>query len=70
MNKEPPPPMVIVPPLFDFPPLAARTRFNFKFSLLAINFRSTLKYSCVEAMQDVGVVLQYFVWEASFEVSF
>ncbi|CAB4275209.1 unnamed protein product [Prunus armeniaca] len=26
MNKEPPPPMVLVPPLFDFPPLAARTR--------------------------------------------
>ncbi|KAE8022797.1 hypothetical protein FH972_008567 [Carpinus fangiana] len=24
MNKEPPPPMVLVPPLFDFPPLAAR----------------------------------------------
>lgn len=26
MNKEPPPPVVLVPPLFDFPPLAARTR--------------------------------------------
>lgn len=26
--KEPPPPMVLVPPLFDFPPLAARTRFT------------------------------------------
>lgn len=25
-DKEPPPPMVLVPPLFDFPPLAARTR--------------------------------------------
>ncbi|KAK8933596.1 hypothetical protein KSP39_PZI015544 [Platanthera zijinensis] len=25
-NKEPPPPMVLVPPIFDFPPLAARTR--------------------------------------------
>ncbi|KAJ7970843.1 Beta-galactosidase [Quillaja saponaria] len=25
-NKEPPPPVVLVPPLFDFPPLAARTR--------------------------------------------
>ncbi|KAK1281011.1 hypothetical protein QJS04_geneDACA002842 [Acorus gramineus] len=26
LNKEPPPPMVLVPPLFDFPPLSARTR--------------------------------------------
>lgn len=26
LNNEPPPPMVLVPPLFDFPPLAARTR--------------------------------------------
>ncbi|XP_077253668.1 beta-galactosidase [Tasmannia lanceolata] len=26
LNKEPPPPMVLVPPLFDYPPLAARTR--------------------------------------------
>ncbi|ONK68401.1 uncharacterized protein A4U43_C05F11130 [Asparagus officinalis] len=26
MNKEPPSPMVLVPPIFDFPPLAARTR--------------------------------------------
>ncbi|XP_027101843.2 uncharacterized protein LOC113751055 [Coffea eugenioides] len=25
-TKEPPPPLVLVPPLFDFPPLAARTR--------------------------------------------
>ncbi|KAH0463797.1 hypothetical protein IEQ34_006583 [Dendrobium chrysotoxum] len=25
-NKEPPPPMVLVPPIFDFPPLTARTR--------------------------------------------
>ena len=29
MNKEPPPPMVLVPPLFDYPPLAARTRYVF-----------------------------------------
>ncbi|KAI3976269.1 hypothetical protein MKX01_021811 [Papaver californicum] len=26
LHKEPPPPMVLVPPLFDFPPLAARIR--------------------------------------------
>jgi hypothetical protein len=26
-KAEPPPPMVLVPPLFDYPPLAARTRF-------------------------------------------
>ncbi|KAJ8774898.1 hypothetical protein K2173_019902 [Erythroxylum novogranatense] len=26
LDKEPPPPMVLVPPLFDFPPLAARNR--------------------------------------------
>ncbi|KAM1357826.1 hypothetical protein ACFX1Q_044864 [Malus domestica] len=26
LDKEPPPPMVLVPPLFDYPPLAARTR--------------------------------------------
>ncbi|OVA07589.1 hypothetical protein BVC80_8965g19 [Macleaya cordata] len=26
LNKEPPPPMVLVPPLFDFPPLPARIR--------------------------------------------
>ncbi|XP_029121416.1 uncharacterized protein [Elaeis guineensis] len=26
INKEPPPPMVLVPPMFDFPPLAARIR--------------------------------------------
>ncbi|XP_078431671.1 beta-galactosidase isoform X4 [Wolffia australiana] len=26
LNKEPPPPLVLVPPIFDFPPLAARTR--------------------------------------------
>ncbi|WOK91552.1 hypothetical protein Cni_G00243 [Canna indica] len=25
-SKEPPPPMVLVPPIFDFPPIAARTR--------------------------------------------
>ncbi|KAL0431660.1 UNVERIFIED_CONTAM: hypothetical protein Sradi_0792000 [Sesamum radiatum] len=38
---EPPPPMVLVPPLFDFPPLAARTRmlessYNFLFGKLAL----------------------------------
>nr|CAB3460653.1 unnamed protein product [Digitaria exilis] len=27
-KAEPPPPMVLVPPLFDYPPLAARTRFS------------------------------------------
>ncbi|KAM1112009.1 hypothetical protein EV2_046037 [Malus domestica] len=26
LDKEPPPPMLLVPPLFDYPPLAARTR--------------------------------------------
>ncbi|XP_011047315.1 PREDICTED: uncharacterized protein LOC105141704 [Populus euphratica] len=41
MNKEPPPPMVLVPPLFDFPPLAARTRmlessYNILFGKLAL----------------------------------
>ncbi|GMN42508.1 hypothetical protein TIFTF001_011714 [Ficus carica] len=40
-NKEPPPPMVLVPPLFDFPPLAARSRmlessYNFLFGKLAL----------------------------------
>ncbi|MFS8011271.1 hypothetical protein Hanom_Chr14g01306991 [Helianthus anomalus] len=40
-NKEPPPPMVLVPPLFDFPPLAARTRmlespYNLLFGKLAL----------------------------------
>lgn len=39
--KEPPPPMVLVPPLFDFPPLAARTRmlessYNLLFGKLAL----------------------------------
>ncbi|KAB1209175.1 hypothetical protein CJ030_MR6G015601 [Morella rubra] len=41
INKEPPPPMVLVPPLFDFPPLAARTRmlessYNVLFGKLAM----------------------------------
>ncbi|KAF5479591.1 hypothetical protein F2P56_000400 [Juglans regia] len=41
VNKEPPPPMVLVPPLFDFPPLAARTRmlessYNLLFGKLAL----------------------------------
>ncbi|KAK9272657.1 hypothetical protein L1049_003033 [Liquidambar formosana] len=41
MNKEPPPPMVLVPPLFDFPPLAARTRmlessYNLLFGKLSL----------------------------------
>ncbi|THG12093.1 hypothetical protein TEA_027185 [Camellia sinensis var. sinensis] len=40
-NKEPPPPMVLVPPLFDFPPLAARTRmlessYNLLFGKLSL----------------------------------
>ncbi|KAF4381555.1 hypothetical protein F8388_021183 [Cannabis sativa] len=40
-DKEPPPPMVLVPPLFDFPPLAARTRmvessYNLLFGKLAL----------------------------------
>ncbi|XWS40746.1 hypothetical protein CRYUN_Cryun17cG0021900 [Craigia yunnanensis] len=40
-NKEPPPPVVLVPPLFDFPPLAARTRmlessYNMLFGKLAL----------------------------------
>ncbi|KAH7845440.1 hypothetical protein Vadar_001995 [Vaccinium darrowii] len=40
-TKEPPPPMVVVPPLFDFPPLAARTRmlessYNLLFGKLAL----------------------------------
>lgn len=40
-SKEPPPPMVLVPPLFDFPPLAARTRmlessYNLLFGKLAL----------------------------------
>ncbi|XP_065877590.1 uncharacterized protein [Euphorbia lathyris] len=40
-NKEPPPPVVLVPPLFDFPPLAARTRmldssYNLLFGKLAL----------------------------------
>lgn len=30
--KEPPPPVVLVPPLFDFPPLSARTRYILFFS--------------------------------------
>ncbi|PSS35220.1 Glycerol-3-phosphate acyltransferase [Actinidia chinensis var. chinensis] len=39
--NEPPPPMVLVPPLFDFPPLAARTRalessYNVLFGKLAL----------------------------------
>ncbi|WOG93383.1 hypothetical protein DCAR_0312667 [Daucus carota subsp. sativus] len=41
MAKEPPPPVVLVPPLFDFPPLAARTRvlessYNLLFGKLAL----------------------------------
>ncbi|KAA0037524.1 Beta-galactosidase 9 isoform 1 [Cucumis melo var. makuwa] len=41
LNKEPPPPMVLVPPLFDYPPLAARTRmlessYNLLFGKLAL----------------------------------
>ncbi|KAK3033589.1 hypothetical protein RJ639_032437, partial [Escallonia herrerae] len=41
VTKEPPPPMVLVPPLFDFPPLAARTRmlessYNLLFGKLAL----------------------------------
>ncbi|GAB2284208.1 hypothetical protein Dimus_018674 [Dionaea muscipula] len=40
-SKEPPPPLVLVPPLFDFPPLAARTRmlessYNLLFGKLAL----------------------------------
>lgn len=40
-SKEPPPPMVLVPPLFDFPPLGARTRmlessYNMLFGKLAL----------------------------------
>ncbi|KAI8541481.1 hypothetical protein RHMOL_Rhmol08G0064400 [Rhododendron molle] len=40
-HAEPPPPMVLVPPLFDFPPLAARTRmlessYNLLFGKLAL----------------------------------
>ncbi|GKV07704.1 hypothetical protein SLEP1_g19442 [Rubroshorea leprosula] len=40
-DKEPPPPVVLVPPLFDFPPLAARTRmlesaYNLLFGKLAL----------------------------------
>ncbi|KAF7134609.1 hypothetical protein RHSIM_Rhsim08G0054100 [Rhododendron simsii] len=40
-HSEPPPPMVLVPPLFDFPPLAARTRmlessYNLLFGKLAL----------------------------------
>ncbi|XVF14104.1 hypothetical protein REPUB_Repub09cG0028600 [Reevesia pubescens] len=40
-NKEPPPPVVLVPPLFDFPPIAARTRmlessYNMLFGKLAL----------------------------------
>ncbi|GJM89836.1 hypothetical protein PR202_ga06058 [Eleusine coracana subsp. coracana] len=27
-KPEPPPPMVLVPPLFDYPPIAARTRMS------------------------------------------
>jgi hypothetical protein len=27
-KAEPPPPMVLVPPLFDYPPIAARTRMS------------------------------------------
>ncbi|KAI4389093.1 hypothetical protein MLD38_001356 [Melastoma candidum] len=41
MNKEPPPPVVLVPPLFDFPPLAARNRmlessYNMLFGKVAL----------------------------------
>lgn len=40
-SKEPPPPMVLVPPLFDFPPLGARTRmlessYKYLFGKLAL----------------------------------
>ncbi|XP_022740485.1 uncharacterized protein LOC111292383 isoform X2 [Durio zibethinus] len=40
-NKEPPPPVVLVPPLFDFPPIAARSRmlessYNILFGKLAL----------------------------------
>lgn len=30
LAKEPPPPVVLVPPLFDFPPLSARNRYIIK----------------------------------------
>ncbi|KAG2261340.1 hypothetical protein Bca52824_068419 [Brassica carinata] len=41
MTKEPPPPVVLVPPLFDFPPLSARNRmlepsYNLLFGKLAL----------------------------------
>ncbi|KAJ3695307.1 hypothetical protein LUZ60_000684 [Juncus effusus] len=41
-NHEPPPPLVLVPPLFDFPPLAARTRmvvpaYELMFAKLALH---------------------------------
>lgn len=67
---EPPPPMVLVPPLFDFPPLAARTRlssmtniytFFFSSSSLSSNlsqFNILNKYwRANDEMQDVGVIL-------------
>ncbi|KAK1321804.1 hypothetical protein QJS10_CPA03g00401 [Acorus calamus] len=54
LNKEPPPPMVLVPPLFDFPPLAARTRmlvpaYDLLFGKLAL--RCLFKDYFEEAMQ-------------------
>lgn len=53
MNKEPPPPMVLVPPLFNFPPLAARTRFPlvycaFSFLLLVCCFNNALSFVVYE----------------------
>lgn len=41
LAKEPPPPVVLVPPLFDFPPLSARNRmlepsYNLLFGKLAL----------------------------------
>lgn len=46
MNKQPPPPMVLVPPLFDYPPLAARTRYVFSNLLSPIHMIRTFKFQC------------------------
>lgn len=44
LNKEPPPPVVLVPPLFDFPPLAARTRFSFNPTTYVSSLANSYKF--------------------------
>ena len=63
LNKEPPPPMVLVPPLFDYPPLAARTRYIYIYTSSPVYMiRRNMGYGVYACLQCLVVLSVVDFW--------